>query len=70
MIDLATTDRCYLRVDEVQQLYGVSRRTIYYWVEAGKIPYVRLNHTLRFPVNALRQLVVHPDCVQPVQRLA
>lgn len=37
MIDLATTTRRSLRVDECQELFGVSRRTIYHWIRNGRL---------------------------------
>lgn len=35
MIDLATTIRQTLRVDECVEIFGVSRRTIYNWIDRG-----------------------------------
>jgi predicted DNA-binding transcriptional regulator AlpA len=60
MVDLLTTDRVFLRVHEVQALFGVSRRTVYNWAARRKIAYVHIAHTLRFPVAELRHLIVHP----------
>jgi excisionase family DNA binding protein len=60
MVDLDTTDRVFLRVDEVQALFGVSRRTVYNWAAQRKIAFVHIEHTLRFPVAELRRLIVHP----------
>jgi excisionase family DNA binding protein len=58
MIDLLTTDRNYLRLDEIMALFEVSRRTVYYWVSRRRIPYVHVGRTLRFPVADLRRLTV------------
>jgi excisionase family DNA binding protein len=54
MIDLDTTDRCYLRVDEVAQQFDVTIRVVYYWVKRGKIPFTRIGGSIRIPVRALR----------------
>lgn len=37
MIDLSTTNRRALRVDEVVELLGRPRRTIYNWVNKGRL---------------------------------
>ena len=37
MIDLATTTKRTLRVDECMEVFGVSRRMIYYWIEQGRL---------------------------------
>lgn len=57
MINLATTERQFLRTDEVCALFHVARRTVYYWRVHGKIPYVRVGGTIVFPVAGVRQLV-------------
>jgi excisionase family DNA binding protein len=44
VIDLATTTRLTLRVDECQELLGVSRRTIYHWLDNGKLQGVQSKH--------------------------
>jgi len=42
MVDLATTNRQYLRVDEVVEIFGVCRRTVYNWIEQKRIPAVAI----------------------------
>lgn len=37
MIDILTTPRLTMRVDEVVDAVGVTRRTVYYWLETAKI---------------------------------
>ena len=37
MIDLSTTDRQYLRIDEFVALSGRSRRTVYYWIATKRL---------------------------------
>lgn len=65
MVDIDATDRTFLRVDEVMTILGVSRRTVYYWVQQGRIPHVHIGRTLRFPIHDLRRLIVRLDLVQP-----
>lgn len=75
MIDLDTTTRKHLRIDELVEILRVSRRTIYYWIEGGKIPSVRIGGTIFVPVSDLRKLfaTATPDprlfesCVQSVK---
>lgn len=58
MIDLDTTTKKYLRVDEMMELFDVSRRTVYYWATAGKIPHINLGGGgIRFSVTIVRALV-------------
>ena len=40
-----------LTVDDMVERYSVSAKTIYYWVNIEKIPYLKINGSLRF----------HPD---------
>lgn len=61
MINLRTTERNFLRIDEIMTLFEVSRRTVFYWVSRRRIPYVRVGRTLRFPVADLRRLTVRRD---------
>jgi excisionase family DNA binding protein len=57
VIDLATTTRQYLRVEEVCELFDVSRRTVYYWIQNNKIPSTHVAGSQRIPVPELRQLL-------------
>ena len=57
MIDLDTTTKKFLRVDEVCALLEVSRRTCYYWIESGKIPSVHIGGSYRIPVAAFRKMI-------------
>ena len=59
MVNLETTSKQFLRITEVCELFAVSRRTIYYWIEDGKLPSVRIGQTYRIPVAALRQLLTN-----------
>ncbi len=55
MIDLETTERRYLRIDEVMELFGVSRRTIYNWVRRDEIKYKVIDKSTRIEVEDLRR---------------
>lgn len=55
MIDLDTTTRRYLRVDEVQVLFDVSRRTVYNWISTGKLRATKIDQTTRVEVEDLRR---------------
>ncbi len=37
MIDLSTTQRTSLTIDECQEIFGVGRKTIYNWLTSGKL---------------------------------
>lgn len=47
----------YLRVDEVADHLRVSRRTVYFWVQTGKLPGVRVVGVVRIPSSALQVLI-------------
>lgn len=74
MVDLATTQKAYLRIDEIQEIFGRSRRTIYYWIERGKLPVETCPVGVRVPTRAVKRLaVVIYGCLpstQSVQRIA
>ena len=57
MIDLEKTDRKNLHVDEVANLLGVSRRTVYYWMESGDLPSISVAGSRRVPVSVIKQLL-------------
>lgn len=46
--------RLFLRVDEAALAIGISRRTAYELIAAGKLPSVRIGNVLRVPVAQLR----------------
>ena len=50
--------RRLIRADEAAELLGIERRTLYNWVQAGRVPVVRLSpKTIRFDVDALREWI-------------
>lgn len=69
MIDLATTTKQFVNAVEVMELFGVSRRTVYYWVEHGHVEGVVIGGTIRISVASLRQRrrPARPTSVQSAQ---
>lgn len=58
MIDLSTTDRQYLRIDEFVRLSGSSRRTVYYWIATKKLRAEKpLHRGLVIPVTEARRVI-------------
>ena len=47
-----------LRPDEVADYLRVKRRTIYRWIEAGKIEAVKTNGLLRIPREAVNRVIL------------
>jgi len=47
-----------LRPDEVADYLRVKRRTIYRWIEAGKIEAVKTNGLLRIPREAVNKVIM------------
>ncbi len=47
-----------LRPDEVADYLRVKRRTIYRWIEAGKIEAVKTNGLLRIPREAVNKVIL------------
>jgi len=42
-----------LNIKELSEYLNVSRHTLYSWVNRGRVPYIKLNGTLRFEVAAI-----------------
>lgn len=59
MVDLATTVRQNLRIDEFTEIFDVSRRTVYNWRVSGKIQAIQVGGTLRIPVSEARRLAAN-----------
>lgn len=58
MIDLQTTTRQFLTPEEVAEIFMVTRRSVYYWIRKGKLPFVQPNGWgTRIPTEAVRVLV-------------
>lgn len=60
MVDLFTTRRQFLRIDEVTEILEVSRRSVYLWIATGKIEYIRIGNGYRISVAGLRRRIVEP----------
>jgi len=43
-----STEKQLWNVDEVAKFLGISRNTIYWWAEIGKIPHSKLGKLVRF----------------------
>jgi len=50
-------DRLLLRPAEAAELLGVGRSKIYALLASGEVPSVRVGHSVRVPLQALRQWV-------------
>jgi excisionase family DNA binding protein len=47
-----------VRIDEAAEYLGVSRRTLYNWVQAGRVPVVRLSpRAIRFDRRVLEKWI-------------
>lgn len=51
------TDRLAYRIDEVAELAGISRATIYRWIAAGKLKTVKIGSIRLVPERALRSFL-------------
>lgn len=45
-----------VNIEQARLLCGVSRRTIYYWIEKGKVQYVRTKDSTRIFVDSLKKV--------------
>lgn len=58
-------ERLLLRVGEAADLLGVSRSQAYWLIREGRVPALRLGHSIRVPTAALRSwLQSEIDCEQ------
>lgn len=46
-----------LNSKECAEYLGVTRRTLYRWIEADKIPYLRIENGYRFDIDELKQWI-------------
>lgn len=56
MLDLATTTKAFVTVDEVAEYLHRSKRTIYYWIHHGKIDSTHTPLGQRIPIAELQRL--------------
>lgn len=61
MIDLATTSRQYLLPEELAEIFRVSKRTVYHWIEDERVYVVRVAHSVRIPIAEARRLLRIPS---------
>lgn len=67
MVDLFTTDKQFLNVDEVMELFPVSRNTVYDWVSRRRVESLKIGGTIRISTRCLRQQV---EKMQRAERVA
>ena len=48
----------YYRPDEVAIYFSINRRTVYRWIETGKIEAVKVGKMLRVPREALENIII------------
>jgi excisionase family DNA binding protein len=57
-----------LTTQDVSQMLGISRSTLYTWVQERKMPFVRVGHNVLFDQDGLAQwLTAHKQPAQPQQ---
>jgi excisionase family DNA binding protein len=70
MIDLFNTDKRWLNVEEVMELFDVSRRTVYYWIADRRVESLTVGGTIRISVNDLRRQIKPAIRKVPLQTVA
>ena len=70
-IDLSTTTRQYLLIDECAELFVVSRRTIYNWLNAGVLTSIKIRGSRRITVESARQVAskLQKEPSEPARRV-
>lgn len=48
-------EKKFISVTEMQHRYGISRRTVYRWIEAGKVPAIKVGSLWRIDVTKLER---------------
>lgn len=56
MINLTTTTRVNIRIDEFIAIFHVSRKTVYNWRRLGKLSFIYVGHECRIPIEEARAL--------------
>ena len=49
----------YYSTDEVAEVLGLSRRTVYNYIKAGQLQGVKIGKSWRFPEKELKRFVTH-----------
>ena len=66
-VDLRTTARPFISPLALAEYLDVSRRTIYFHIERGEIPAIRVGRQLRIPVEDARKFAgLPPSMPRPV----
>jgi len=47
----------YLSVQDVAQILQVNKITVYGWIKKGKIPFLKINGSLRFDPNTIENWI-------------
>ena len=47
----------YLTPEELASRLKLSRRTVYSWLKAGRVPFVRIGRLIRVPASAVMELM-------------
>lgn len=55
-IDLLTTTKQFLRLQEFAETINMSRRTMYNWIREGKLTTVKIGGSRRVPIAEARRL--------------
>lgn len=55
-IDLARTSKQFISLDEFAETIGISRRTLYNWITAGKLDTIKIYGSRRIPIAEARRL--------------
>ena len=58
-----TSDKLLLRVGTAAKLLDVSRSTLYSLIQQGLVPAIRINKSIRIPVDRLRQWIAEQRIV-------
>ena len=61
------TDQLLVRVNEGARICSFSRSAMYAKVRSGEIPSVRIGHSVRIPIEALRELISKQTQTQPTE---
>lgn len=65
MIDLTTTTRQYLTIEEFAASIGRARRTVYYWIASSKVLAVYTPFGQRIAIHEARRIAGYLDgCLQ------
>lgn len=49
-------DKELLRPDEVAKYFSVTRKTVYFWIETGKLEAFKIVNVLRIPRDAISKI--------------